>query len=214
MDKDYTSEAQKKKTISRRDFLKLLTAAGTIVAFTPFIDWGKFMPSVRGSETPRQKVILHDGTQANVNTFPVDHKEVIIYPLTGDRVLDQDALRTWQLIRLPANLGGDKTAVSAFRAYSMVCLHLWCLWNYSPVTRDGKTGKLVGGKGFCPCHGSEYDPSTGKATAGPASFQSPPSNVLPRLDLEIDSNGYLWITPPKWDVNANGIIGFGRFLKA
>jgi ubiquinol-cytochrome c reductase iron-sulfur subunit len=70
----------------------------------------------------------------------------------------------------------------------------------------------VGGEGFCPCHGSRYDPLTGKAIAGPASFQSPPANVLPRLDLEMDSNGYLWILPPTWDLKANGIIGYGRYL--
>ncbi len=209
---DYTSGAQK-ETISRRNFLKLLAAAGTIAAFAPFIDWGKFMPSIRGSETPRQKVILPGGNQANVNTFPIDHYEVIIYPLTGDRVLDQDALRTWQFIRLPASLGGDKNDLSAFRIYSQVCLHLWCLWKFSSVQRDQKTGELVEGKGFCPCHGSKYDMLNGKAIAGPASFQSPPTNVLPRLDLEIDSDGYLWILPPKWDAYANGIIGYGRFLK-
>ena len=27
--------------ISRRDFLKLLAAAGTVMTFTPFVDWGK-----------------------------------------------------------------------------------------------------------------------------------------------------------------------------
>jgi len=31
--------------MSRRDFLKLLGAAGTSVAFAPFVSWGKFMPN-------------------------------------------------------------------------------------------------------------------------------------------------------------------------
>ncbi len=31
--------------MSRRDFLKLLGAAGTSVAFAPFVPWGKFMPN-------------------------------------------------------------------------------------------------------------------------------------------------------------------------
>jgi ubiquinol-cytochrome c reductase iron-sulfur subunit len=57
-----------------------------------------------------------------------------------------------------------------------------------------------------------YDPMTGKAFAGPASLQSPPSNVLPKLDLELDNNGYIWIKPPNWSVNGNGIVGFGRYL--
>ncbi|MGC2483914.1 MAG: twin-arginine translocation signal domain-containing protein, partial [Nitrososphaeraceae archaeon] len=28
------------RRISRRDFLKLMAAAGTVLTFTPFIDWG------------------------------------------------------------------------------------------------------------------------------------------------------------------------------
>jgi len=105
---------------------------------------------------------------------------------------------------LPVELGGDKNDVSSFRMYSQVCLHLWCLWKYWP--EEGRK------RGECPCHGSMYDPLTGEAFAGPASLQAPPSNVLPRLDLEIDSQGNIWVKPPNWSVNGNGIVGFGRFL--
>ncbi|MDQ5863492.1 MAG: twin-arginine translocation signal domain-containing protein, partial [Thermoproteota archaeon] len=31
--------------VSRRDFLKLMAAAGTVMTFTPFVDWGKFLPN-------------------------------------------------------------------------------------------------------------------------------------------------------------------------
>ncbi len=57
------------------------------------------------------------------------------------------------------------------------------------------------------------DPLTGKAFAGPASLQSPPSNVLPELDLEIDNDGNIWVKPPNWSPNGNGIVGYGRFIK-
>jgi rieske iron-sulfur protein len=57
-----------------------------------------------------------------------------------------------------------------------------------------------------------YDPTTGQAFAGPASLQGPPSNVLPYLGLEVDSNGDVVILPPTWDPNANGIVGYGRYL--
>jgi len=43
-----------------------------------------------------------------------------------------------------------------------------------------------------------YDPLTGAAFAGPAFLQGPPANVLPRLDLEADGEGDLWILPPVW----------------
>lgn len=191
--------------LSRRDFLKLMAAAGTVLSFTPFIDWGKFMPNPIGANPQRAKVILPDGTQANTKTFPVNHSEAVVYPSTGDRVLDSEPFRRWQFIRLPPEWGGDKEEASAFRAYSMVCLHLWCLWKYWP----DETKK----RGECPCHGSLYDARTGKAIAGPASLQSPPNNVLPKLDLEADSDGGLWFTPAVWSTRQNGIVGYGRFAK-
>ncbi len=191
--------------ISRRDFLKLVAVAGTVLSFTPFIDWGKFMPSPAGANLQKAKVVLPDNTQASVKSFPVNSSVPIVYPTTGDRVLDQEPFRRWQLIRLPPEWGGDKNDVSAFRAYSMVCLHLWCLWKYWPDEKKKR--------GECPCHGSMYDARTGKAIAGPASFQSPPSNVLPKLDLEVDPDGYLWVLPAKFNANANGIVGYGRFVK-
>jgi ubiquinol-cytochrome c reductase iron-sulfur subunit len=67
--------------ISRRDFLKLLAAAGTVMTFTPFVEWGKFLPNPRESAEERAKVVLPDGSQANVNTFEVNHAEAIVYPM-------------------------------------------------------------------------------------------------------------------------------------
>ena len=58
-----------------------------------------------------------------------------------------------------------------------------------------------------------YDPTTGQAIQGPASVQAEPSNVLPHLLFEVDSDGYVWILPPTWSPNENGVIGYGRFLK-
>jgi Rieske Fe-S protein len=197
--------SQKSGGLSRRDFLKLMGAAGTGLAFAPFVPWGSYLPNPSSSSLEKVPVILPDGTQANVKTFPTNRSEVITYPQTGDRVLDEEAFRKWQFIRLPSELGGDKQDVTAFRAYSMICLHLWCLWKYwSQENRK---------RGECPCHGSMYDPLTGLAFAGPASLQAPPSNVLPKLDFEIDTDGGMWISPPTWGVNNNGVVGFGRFIK-
>ncbi len=191
--------------LSRRDFLKLMGAAGTALAFAPFVPWGNFMPNPSSTVLEKVKAILPDGTQANVKTFPENHAEIITYPEGTDEVLNEEAFRKWQLIRLPIELGGAKNDVSAFRVYSMICLHLWCLWKYWP--QEGRK------RGECPCHGSMYDPTTGTAFLGPASLQAPPSNTLPTLYMEEDSDGFLWIQPPKWGVNANGIVGYGRFIK-
>ena len=190
--------------LSRRDFLKLMGAAGTGLAFAPFVPWGNFMPNPSSASLEKVPVELPDGTQANANTYPVNYAEVITYPRTGDRALDGEAFRKWQFIRLPEELGGEQVATSSFRAYSMVCLHLWCLWKYWP--EEGRK------RGECPCHGSMYDVRTGTAFAGPASLQAPPSNTLPQLDFEMDSEGLLWITPPTWGINTNGVIGYGRLV--
>ena len=37
--------SQKTGGLSRRDFLKLMGAAGTGLAFAPFVPWGNFMPN-------------------------------------------------------------------------------------------------------------------------------------------------------------------------
>jgi len=200
------SEQDRTSTVlSRRDFLKLMGAAGTALAFAPFVPWGNFMPNPSSTVLEKVKAMLPDGTQANVKTFPENHAEIITYPEGTDEVLNEEAFRKWQLIRLPSELGGAKNDVSAFRVYSMICLHLWCLWKYWP--QEGRK------RGECPCHGSMYDPTTGTAFLGPASLQAPPSNTLPTLYMEEDSDGFLWIKPPTWGVNANGIVGYGRFIK-
>ncbi|CAI9831918.1 MAG: Rieske 2Fe-2S domain-containing protein [Nitrosopumilus sp.] len=194
---------KKSGALSRRDFLKLMGAAGTGLAFAPFVPFGNFMPNPNQASLERVPVLLPDGSQANIRTYPVNHAEVITYPATGDAALDAEAFRKWQFIRLPEELGGTKEDPTALRAYSMICLHLWCLWKYYPAESKKQ--------GECPCHGSTYDPLTGTARKGPAAVQAPPSNTLPMLTLEIDGDGSVYILPPRFDVNDNGVIGYGRF---
>jgi rieske iron-sulfur protein len=199
--------------MSRRDFMKLMAAAGTVMTFTPFVDWGKFLPNKSTSVAERTRVEINGGKAVNIHTFPANSSAVVIYPKSDDPVLNKEAFRTWQLIRLPNELGGSADSVSSFRLYSMVCLHLWCLWKYFPRGPDKRDpSKIVGGSGACPCHGSMYDPLTGVAYQGPASLQGPPSNALPRLDLEADADADLWILPPVWDLRRNGIVGYGRYV--
>ena len=195
----------KSSNITRRDFLKLLGAGATVVSFTPFVPWGNYMPNPQTDNLQKAKVILSDGTHANLHSFPSNHAEVITYPSTGDAVLDDEAFRKWNIIRLPEELGGLENNVFSFRVYSMICLHLWCLWKY---WSDDKM-KV----GQCPCHASTYDPSTGIAIGGPAAVQAAPSNVLPKLDLESDPEGFLYLLPPTWGINDNGVIGYGRLIK-
>ena len=81
--------------LSRRDFLRLIAAAGTGLAFAPFVPFGQFMPNPSQSILDKVPMILPDGTHANMNTYPINHAEVITYPATGDLALDAEAFRKW-----------------------------------------------------------------------------------------------------------------------
>ena len=119
--------------MSRRDFLKLLGAAGTSVAFAPFVSWGKFMPNPSSVTLSKVPVILPDGTQANLNTFPINHAEVITYPETADEVLNEEAFRKWQFIRLPEKWVEEER----------MCLHLGHIaWSVFICGVCGSTGQM------------------------------------------------------------------------
>ena len=49
-----------------------MAAAGTVMTFVPFIDWGKYLPNPSASVSIKAKAELPDGTQANVKTFPCE----------------------------------------------------------------------------------------------------------------------------------------------
>ena len=201
----------------RRNFLKFMGAVGGILGITPFIPFGAFFTaSATTGKQEAQKILLPDGSFANVKTFPPDSAVIFPYPRTGDERFDSEPFRRFMLIRLAPQEGGGQNDASAFRAYSMVCVHLWCLWDYKPgrQVQDPKTGRTIVGNMECPCHGSNYRVTDGVAIYGPASLQTPPNNAQPMLDLAIDSEGFVVVNPPTYTVDRNGIIGYGRKVQA
>jgi len=209
------------------------------LAIVPFVPWGNFLLSSVSSSGAykRQKVVLDmnttsnnnangavAGKQVNVNdltSFPPNGSWLITYPSSGDLTLDSqnpDTFQKFALIRLPSELDGSNKAASSFIAFSKVCVHLWCSPNYDPQKSTNAAFETY----QCPCHGSIYqlpvkdpqDPSSlidgGKAIAGPASLQAAPTNAIPMLTLTADPNGDLNIEPPLWDVDHNGVLGYGR----
>jgi len=193
-----------------------------------FVPWGKFLSAslIGSGKLIDQKVVIDAnpvygpaaGATVNVNdmtTFPPNSHWVITYPSSGNSTQDfenPDTFVKFELIRLPADLGGNAASASAFVAFSKVCVHLWCSPNYGgsqnqnpPVNREDYE---------CPCHGSIYEVPDGKAKAGPASEQPPPDNAIPMLTLQAGSDGTLYIKAPQsgtlTDIQQNGIIGVGR----
>ena len=218
---------QAPKSAGRRGFIKLIVAVGAVLSIVPFVPWGNFLLSSVSSSGAykRQKVVLDLNTTANLNanggaagksvnvndltSFPVDGKWLITYPSSGDLTLDSDNIDTFskfQLVRLPDALGGSAKSASAFVALSKICVHLWCSPSYHPEKDTDPTNDTY----QCPCHGSIYRPPDGLAIAGPASLQPAPTNAIPMLTLTADPNGDLYIEPPIWDVDHNGVQGYGR----
>ena len=167
------------------------------------------------------------GQKVNVNdlaTFPPNSRWSMTYPSSGDPNLDGQNTNTfvkYELIRLPTELGGASKSASDFVAFSKVCVHLWCSPNYNPTqsASASENGYVAGAVTHqlyeCPCHGSAYSigkdgKPVGIATLGPAQVQPAPTNAIPLLTLGTDAAGNLQVVPPVWDVDHNGVIGYGR----
>ena len=88
----------------------------------------------------------------------------------------------------------------------MICLHLWCLWKYWPDD-EMKIGPNAHVMPVLMTH------LLALLLVGLQQFQATPSNVLPKLDLEADLDGFLYLLPPTWGVHDNGVIGYGRLIK-
>ena len=225
------------KSSGRRGFIKLIVAVGAVLSIVPFVPWGNFLLSSVSSSGAykRQKVVLDLNTTSNksangavagktvnvndLTSFPTNGAWLITYPSSGDINLDSqniDTFSKYQLIRLPDQLGGAGKSAASFVAFSKVCVHLWCSPNYDPQKSADPTYETY----QCPCHGSIYQPPTkdsngnlvdaGLAIKGPAALQPPPTNAIPMLTLTADPNGDLYVEPPVWDVDHNGVLGYGR----
>jgi len=213
----------------------------TLVPWIPNIG-GFMSSSASGSSTAtgNQTIVLDENTLENGNaagktvnvndltTFPPNSTWVMTYPSSGSPSIDGQNPNTFvkfALIRLPKELGGANKSASDFVAFSKVCVHLWCSPNYNPTQcSDSSENGYVSGAGCaphqlyeCPCHGSGYSVGVdgkpvGLALLGPAAVQPAPTNAIPLLTLATDSSGNLQVVPPVWDVDHNGVVGYGRSL--
>ena len=118
---------------------------------------------------------------------------------------NRDIFQIFSLIRLPENLGGGVDDVSAFRAYSTVTLTTdHCVVKYWP---ENKRQRLED-----PCWGSMYRAVDGMMITNPDLVMNTSPVALPYLELSIDENGTLYVEPPTFTREENGVIGTGRFI--
>ena len=219
--------AQPPRSSARRTFIKALVAVSAVLSIVPFVPWGDYLLSSVSSSGAykRQQATLDLNTPTNKNangavagkavnvndlaSFPPNGSWLLTYPSSGDLTIDSqnpDTFQKFQLIRLPDAFGGSEKSAAAFVAFSKVCVHLWCSPNYDPQKSSSSQFETY----QCPCHGSIYEVPDGKAIAGPASIHAFPTNAIPMLTLPADPNGDLYIEPPVFDVEHNGVIGYGR----
>ncbi|MCV0431238.1 hypothetical protein [Nitrosopumilus sp.] len=145
---------------------------------------------------------IFDSSQ--ISLMQPNSMEFFYYPNPEDTE-NRDVFQKFILIRLPEELGGSANDVSAFRAYSAVSLSDHCLVKYWP---DAGRKRMEN-----PCWGDLYRAVDGVQMAaidsGRVAF-SP--NALPYLELSADHSGSLFVEPPTWTLDENGVIGVGRHV--
>lgn len=216
-----------------------VAAVLTVIPFIPWGRYLSSTLESSGPPVKQQVVIDNNpqygpaaGAVVNVNdltAFPPNSHWVFTYPSAGNTATptaadatqnfqNPDTFVKFELIRLPVEMGGNSMKATDFVAFSKVCVHLWCSPNYNPeqCTNQSENGYPTSGtctpheQYECPCHGSIYRIPDGLSIAGPASEQPPPTNAIPMLTLVTDSTGILYVVPPVWDIEHNGVIGYGR----
>jgi ubiquinol-cytochrome c reductase iron-sulfur subunit len=118
---------------------------------------------------------------------------------------NREEFQRFILIRLPEYLGGAVNDVSAFRAYSAISISTdHCITKYWPEQGRQRMED--------PCWGTMYRAIDGLIiqNTDPVLITSP--MALPHLDLSTDDNGSLYVEPPVWTSDENGVVGFGRSM--
>ncbi|MEX0862328.1 hypothetical protein [Nitrosopumilus sp.] len=139
---------------------------------------------------------------SQIKSIKPNTMEFFYYPNPEDTE-NRDVFQKFILIRLPEALGGTVDDVSAFRAYSVLSVGVHCQIKYWP---DDSRQRMED-----PCWGSMYRLIDG-AMMYPYPVMNDSPLGLPYLDLSIDENGSLYVEPPVWTMQENGVIGVGRIM--
>ena len=154
------------------------------------------------TETDEPDIHESDFDFSKVTTMKPNTMEFFYYPNPEDTA-NRDVFQKFILIRLPEELGGGVDDVSAFRAYSSLSVGVHCQVKYWP---DEGRKRMED-----PCWGSMYRPIDG-ANMYPYPVMTDSPLGLPYLDLSIDDDGSLYVEPPIWTMQENGVIGVGRTM--
>ncbi|MDC8451960.1 MAG: hypothetical protein LV477_03495 [Candidatus Nitrosotalea sp.] len=164
-------------------------------------------PSTISSQNDR--VYLHSsnspgssGNYVKISDMEPNSFGYFMYPNSYD-FDSANAYQMFMLIRLPKIMGGDQNDTSSFRAYSALDPTSHCLMKYWPQPGRQRIEDPCISPPYRSIDGVSYSP-------GLVTIRAPVTGALPKLDLDVDSQGYLVVKPPVWEENKNGVVGIGR----
>ena len=138
---------------------------------------------------------------SKISSMRPDSVEFFYYPHPEDTE-NRDAFERYMIIRLPVWLGGNATDASAYRIFSAKSTDDSCLVRYWP----GEERQRIEN----PCKGGFYRIYDGVFTLGFGSVPNTNPVALPYLEVSADKNGFLFVEPPTFSKDKNGVIGYGR----
>ena len=189
--------------ISRRNFLRGVALAGGVIAVAALgVAGALFMIGDIGnpaefttsqtqftestctqsiSEPPTvQPVIDRKSGQIKTTDIASNDWRQFVYPRTGCGNVDDDTFKQFAVFHLPRDLTApsslaatDPISGDQFIAFSLVCVHLWCLMSYDQSSR------LI----VCACHNSQEPGSIRTILRRQTSLLEWPSRGLPRKGL-------------------------------
>ncbi len=166
---------------SRREFLKVAAAISAVLALSGIASAMKavVIPAVPGgSQTafPRVKV-------SSLSEVASGKALIFNYPLDNEPSV---------LIKLGAKAAGGVGPDGDIVAFSQVCQHLGCIWQYVPSGKSPQVNPSYvapGPVGYCPCHASVFD-----LTSGAKVLSGPSPRPQPQVQLEVDGSGDIYAT--------------------
>jgi ubiquinol-cytochrome c reductase iron-sulfur subunit len=159
----------------------------------------------------REKIYPYDLVTLKPSAIPVKINDIkpnsaiyFMYPPRLSPLGPENHFQKFMLIRLPIGMGGGNNDVSSFRAYSAVDLASHCQLKYWENFQRQRIED--------PCTSPPYRAIDGISENWPNSnlMRAPSTGALPMLELSVDSEGYIYVEPPKFSPEKNGVIGIGR----
>ncbi len=161
-------KSNEKIDIGKRNFLKFLLAAGTVVAvggaLEPVFKYALSYEKTGLTSFPKIKV-------ANINDLQVNQPITFNYPLENEPNY---------LVKLGQPAEGGIGPNNDIVAFSAICEHMGCIYHFETSLKPYGGPNVPGG--HCPCHGSLYDYlEKAKVVGGPAPCP------VPMVQLVLDS---------------------------